>query len=102
MIPGIPLALAFTCMLAAVPGALISAPFSLVLLAAFMTQLGALETAPVLIAVITAFLAMESVKYVIPTRRRTSPLNESGDRLTAVIWTGTRTESGCPGSSAMA
>ncbi|WP_405068969.1 chloride channel protein [Kribbella sp. NBC_01510] len=73
IIPGVPLGLAFTCLLAAVPGAMISAPFALVLLAAFMTQLGALETAPVLIAVITAFLAMESVKYVITTRRRTSP-----------------------------
>jgi H+/Cl- antiporter ClcA len=71
--PGIPLGLAFTCMLAAVPGALISAPFALVLLAAFVTQVGALQTAPILIAVITAFLAMESVKYVVATRRRSSP-----------------------------
>ncbi|MFI6829167.1 chloride channel protein [Kribbella sp. NPDC050241] len=73
VIPGVPLGLAFTCMLAAVPGAVISAPFALVLLAAFMTQLGALETAPVLIAVITAFLAVESVKYVVATRRKSSP-----------------------------
>lgn len=71
--PGVPLGLAFTCMLAAVPGALISAPFALVLLAAFVSQVGALQTAPVLIAVITAFLAMESVKYVVATRRRSSP-----------------------------
>jgi H+/Cl- antiporter ClcA len=71
--PDMPLGLAFTCMLAAVPGALVSAPFALVLLAAFMSQLGALQTAPVLIAVITAFLAMESVKYVADTRRRSNP-----------------------------
>ena len=71
--PGIPLGLAFTCMLAAVPGALVSAPFALVLLAAFMTQVGALQTAPILIAVVTAFLAIESVKYVLTTRRKSSP-----------------------------
>ena len=71
--PGIPLGLAFTCMLAAVPGALVSAPFALVLLAAFVTQVGALQTAPILIAVITAFLAIESVKYLVTTRRKSSP-----------------------------
>ena len=72
VIPGIPLGLAFTCMFAAVPGALISAPFAMVLLAAFVTQVGALQTAPILIAVVTAFLAMESVKYVLVTRRKSS------------------------------
>jgi H+/Cl- antiporter ClcA len=71
--PGMPLGLAFTCMLAAVPGALVSAPFAVVLLAAFVTQVGALQTAPILIAVVTAFLAMESVKYVVTTRRKSSP-----------------------------
>ena len=71
--PGIPLGLAFTCMLAAVPGALMSAPFAVVLLAAFMTQVGALQTAPILIAVITAFLAIESVKYLVTTRRKSGP-----------------------------
>ena len=71
--PGIPLGLAFTCMLAAVPGALVSAPFALVLLAAFVTQVGALQTAPILIAVITAFLAIESVKHLLTTRRKSSP-----------------------------
>ena len=63
VIPGVPLGLAFTCLLAAVPGSLVAAPFSMVLLAAFMTQVGALQTAPILIAVITAFLVMEAVKY---------------------------------------
>jgi H+/Cl- antiporter ClcA len=71
--PDIPLGLAFTCMLAAVPGALVSAPFALVLLAAFVTQVGALQTAPILIAVVTAFLAIESVKYVVVSHRRSSP-----------------------------
>lgn len=69
----VPLGLAFTCLLAAVPGALVAAPFSMVLLAAFMTQVGALQTAPILIAVITAFLAMESVKYMMASRTKPTP-----------------------------
>jgi H+/Cl- antiporter ClcA len=70
VISGVPLGLAFTCMLSAVPGALVAAPFSMVLLAAFLTQIGALQTAPVLIAVITAYLTMEGVKYLIASRRQ--------------------------------
>ena len=68
--PGVPLGLAFTCLLAAVPGSLVTAPFSMVLLAAFLTQVGALQTAPILIAVVTAFLTMEGVKYLIANRQR--------------------------------
>jgi H+/Cl- antiporter ClcA len=68
VLPGVPLGLAFTCLLAAVPGSLAAAPFSMVLLAAFLTQVGALQTAPILIAVITAFLTMEGVKYLIARR----------------------------------
>ncbi|MGZ6764712.1 MAG: hypothetical protein ACXVEQ_00330 [Nocardioidaceae bacterium] len=56
-------------LLVAVPGALVSAPFSMVLMAAFLTQVGALQTAPILIAVVTAFLTIESVKYVLASRR---------------------------------
>jgi H+/Cl- antiporter ClcA len=70
VIPGVPLGLAFSCLLAAVPGALVAAPFAMVLMAAFLTQVGALQTAPVLIAVVTAFLAMEGVKYLLATRRQ--------------------------------
>jgi len=70
VIPGVPLGLAFTCMLAAVPGALAAAPFSMVLMAAFLTQIGVLQTAPILIAVITAFLTMEAVKYLIASRKQ--------------------------------
>ena len=68
--PSVPLGLAFTCMLAAVPGGVVAATFSMVLLAAFMTQIGALQTAPILIAVITAFLIMEGVKYLVATRNK--------------------------------
>ena len=67
---GVPLGLAFTCMLAAVPGSVVSAPFSMVLLAAFLTQVGALQTAPIQIAVVTAFLAMEGVKYLVARRKQ--------------------------------
>jgi len=64
--------LAFTCLLAAVPGALAAAPFAMVLMAAFLTQLGALQTAPVLIAVVTAFLTMDGVKYLLASRKQAS------------------------------
>ena len=67
--PGVPLGLAFTCLLAAVPGSLVAAPFSMVLLAAFLTAVGALQTAPILIAVLTAFLTMEGVKYLLSRRK---------------------------------
>jgi H+/Cl- antiporter ClcA len=73
VIPGVPLGLAFTCLLAAVPGALAPAPFSMVLMAAFLTQVGALQTAPILIAVITAFLATEAVKYLLTNRKLSRP-----------------------------
>ncbi|HEY0815500.1 MAG TPA: chloride channel protein [Pseudonocardia sp.] len=70
VVPGVPLGLAFTCLLAAVPGSLAAAPFSMVLLAAFLTQIGALQTAPILIAVVTAFLTMEAVKYLVARRKQ--------------------------------
>ena len=83
----VPLGLAFTCLFAAVPGAVVAAPFSMVLLAAFMTQVGTLQTAPILIAVVTAFLVMEGVKYAIARRKKqTAPAvrHERGNRSGAV------------------
>jgi H+/Cl- antiporter ClcA len=70
VIHGVPLGLAFTCLLAAVPGAFVAAPFAMVLMAAFLTQVGALQTAPILIAVVTAFLTMEGVKYLLARRKQ--------------------------------
>ncbi len=58
LIPGLPEALTFTAMFAALPGSLVAAPFSLILLGVITTQIGALQTAPVTIAVITAYLAV--------------------------------------------
>ncbi len=70
VIPGVPLGLAFTCLLAAIPGSLAAAPFAMVLMAAFLTQVGALQTAPILIAVVTAFLTMEGIKYLLASRKQ--------------------------------
>jgi len=58
LIPGLPEGLAFTAMFAALPGALVAAPFSLILLGALTTQIGTLQIAPVAIAVLTAYLAV--------------------------------------------
>jgi H+/Cl- antiporter ClcA len=69
LIPAVPLGLAFSCMLAAVPGSVVSAPFSMVLLAALFTQVGALETAPILVAVATASLAVAAVRTVQARRK---------------------------------
>jgi H+/Cl- antiporter ClcA len=80
VLPGVPLGLAFTCMLAAVPGSLVAAPFTMVLLAAFLTQVGALQTAPILIAVVTAFLVMEGMKYLVARRKRAH--GAAGERAT--------------------
>ena len=80
VLPGVPLGLAFTCMLAAVPGSLVAAPFTMVLLAAFLTQVGALQTAPILIAVVTAFLVMEGMKYLVAQGKRAH--GAAGERAT--------------------
>ena len=69
LIPGIPLGLAFACMLAAVAGAIVSAPFSMVLLAALFTQIGALETAPILIAVGVSYITLSSIRMAIGHRK---------------------------------
>lgn len=68
VLPEVPLGLAFACMLAAVPGAIVSAPFSLVLLAALLTQVGALQTAPILIAVGTSALIVSGVRTIMTER----------------------------------
>jgi H+/Cl- antiporter ClcA len=68
MFPDIPLGLAFSCMLAAVPGSIVAAPFSMVLLAALLTQVGPLQTAPILIAVGTAWLTVAGIKFLLARR----------------------------------
>ena len=74
VVPDVPLGLAFTCMLAAVPGAIVSAPFSMVLLTALLTQIGTIQTAPILIAVATSSLTIAAVRVLLARRSpRTSP-----------------------------
>ena len=80
LIPGLPLGLAFTCMLAAVPGSSVSAPFTMVLLAALFTQVGALQTAPILIAVGIAYLVVVGVRRLLASRSAAgSPIPTAGD-----------------------
>ncbi len=55
MFPDIPIALAFSTMLVAVPGVSIGAPFSMIFLAALTVGIGAVETVPAGIAVLTAY-----------------------------------------------
>jgi H+/Cl- antiporter ClcA len=70
LIPGLPEGLAFTTMFAAFPGALVAAPFSLIVLAALTTQIGTLQTAPVAIAVLTAYLAVSGSGVLAGLARR--------------------------------
>lgn len=68
LLPDVPLGLAFTCMLAAVAGSLVAAPFSMVLLAALLSQIGALQTGPVLVAVGVSYLTMRALRGRISAR----------------------------------
>ena len=70
LIPGLPEGLAFAAMFAALPGALVNAPFSLILLAALSTQIGTLQIAPVAIAVLTAYLAVSGTGTLIALANR--------------------------------
>ena len=79
-IPGIPLGLAFSCLLPAVLGSLAAAPFAMVVMAVFLTRVGPLQTAPILLAVVTAFLGVEGVKYLLASREWKLPLRRSGLR----------------------
>jgi chloride channel protein, CIC family len=70
LIPGLPEGLAFTAMFAALPGSLVAAPFSLILLGALTTQIGTLQIAPVAVAVITAYLAVTGSGLLIALAQR--------------------------------
>jgi len=72
LIPGLPEGLAFATMFAALPGSLVAAPFSLILLAALTTQIGILETAPVAIAVVTSYLAVSGTGTLQALMKRAS------------------------------
>ena len=70
LIPWLPEGLAFTAMLAALPAALVAAPFSLILLAALTTQIGTLQIAPVAVAVLTAYLAVSGSGVLMSLARK--------------------------------
>ena len=70
LIPGLPEGLAFAAMFAALPGALVAAPFSLILLGALTTQIGTLQIAPVAVAVLTAYLAVSGSGALTSLARR--------------------------------
>jgi H+/Cl- antiporter ClcA len=61
--PDIPASLAVAAMIAAVPGATISAPVSFILIGVGGVALGTSGIAPVGLAVITAYLAISTVKF---------------------------------------
>ncbi len=70
MFPDIPIALAFSTMLVAVPGVSIGAPFSMIFLAALTVGIGAVETVPAGIAVLTAYTLNSGMGWFgLPTER---------------------------------
>ena len=73
LIPGLPEGLAFAAMFAALPGSLVAAPFTLILLAALTTQIGTLQIAPVAIAVLTAYLAVSGTGTLTALANRARP-----------------------------
>lgn len=70
LIPGLPEGLAFSAIFAALLGALIAAPFTLIFFAALTTQVGTLQLAPVAIAVLTAYLAVSGTGTLMALARR--------------------------------
>ncbi len=79
LIPGLPEGLAFTAMFAALPGSLVAAPFSLILLGALTTQIGTLQIAPVAIAVLTAYLAVSGSGLLMALANRARKPAASGN-----------------------
>ena len=73
LIPGIPEGLAFATMFAAILGALVAGPFSLIVLTALTTQIGTLQLAPVAIAVLTAYLVVSGSGVLVALARRGRP-----------------------------
>jgi H+/Cl- antiporter ClcA len=80
LIPGLPEGLAFTTMFAGILGALVAAPFSVIVLAALTTQIGALQTAPVAIAVLTSYLAISGTGTLRALANRAHKPGSSGPK----------------------
>jgi hypothetical protein len=67
-------------MFAGVLGAIVAAPFSLIVLAALTTQIGTLQLAPVAIAVLTAYLAVSGSGVLQALARRSRKTRPSSSR----------------------
>ena len=81
LVPSVPEGLAFTAMFAALPGSLVAAPFSLILLGVITTQIGALQVAPVTVAVLTAYLALSGSGLLLSlARRQAKPADQDAAR----------------------
>lgn len=77
LVPEIPITLAFTCMLVAVPGVSLGTPFTMVLLAALTVGVGSVETVPAAIAVITAYTLNAGLGWFgLPTDKATVDIDE--------------------------
>jgi H+/Cl- antiporter ClcA len=77
LVPGIPEGLAFATMFAAILGAIMAAPFTLIVLAAITTQIGALQIAPVAVAVLTAYIAVSGSGLLAALMRRAQSTTSS-------------------------
>lgn len=77
LFPDIPVALAFSAMLVAVPGVSIGAPFTMIFLAALTVGVGAVETVPAGIAVLTAHTVTNGLGWFgFPTDHATVDIDE--------------------------
>jgi H+/Cl- antiporter ClcA len=72
-LPGVPIALTVSCMLAAVPGSYLRAPISMVLISAIALELDPETVAPVGAAVLTSYLIVAGIRYAISKRRPPVP-----------------------------
>ena len=77
LVPDIPITLAFVCMLVAVPGVSIGAPFTMVMLAALTVGVGPVEGVPAAIAVVTAYTLTAGLGWFgLPTEKATVDIDE--------------------------
>ncbi len=70
LFPSVPIALSVGAMLAAVPGAFLGAPVSLILIAAGTVGLGAAALVPICIAVVTSYLTLALLRSYIVRERK--------------------------------
>jgi H+/Cl- antiporter ClcA len=68
-VPGVPYALAVSCMLAAVPGSYLRAPISMTFIAAIAVALDPATIPPVAVAVIVSYFTAALLRYAISRRR---------------------------------